>query len=79
MEWSLEQEGDTGPHLYVEFIDPVDDNDRIENFQEANTQLKVLLSHIAEGEAFAIVRNCDKNGIEAWRKLHRCFDPATGG
>ena len=38
------------------------------------------MQNLMKGEAFSIVRNTTRgNGLEAWRKINRRFDPATGG
>ena len=37
------------------------------------------LGHISQKESWSIVQNCGRNGLEAWRSLHKRFDPLTGG
>ena len=45
-----------------------------------NTQLHAVLQTLCEAEALTIVRSAGKNcGLEAWRRLVRCYDPSTGG
>ena len=48
--------------------------------QQMNAQLFAVLQTLCEGEAFTIVRSSGKNnGLEAWCRLVRRFDPSTGG
>ena len=45
-----------------------------------NRQLYAVLQTICEKEAFTIVRAAGKsNGLEAWRRLCKTYDPSTGG
>ena len=80
LEWSLEQETEVTIQMVREkFGDDADDLDKIEGAMQLVAQLKSLLSYLTEGEAWSIVQNCNRNGLEAWRKLHKRFDPVTGG
>ena len=38
-----------------------------------------MLSLLTEMEAFSIVQISARNGLEAWRRLHRRYDPISGG
>ena len=42
-------------------------------------QLRTVLAHLTEGESWSIVQNCGRNGLEAWRGVHKRFDPLTCG
>ena len=45
---------------------------------EINPQVYVALAELLEGEALDIVKNTTRGqGLEAWRKLVRRFDPQT--
>ena len=78
LEWSLEQDREISV-LEVERQFGPEAMDDIENMAALNQQLKTVLSHLTEGEAFSIVQNCGRNGLEAYRRLHRRYDPMTGG
>ena len=56
------------------------DDSEIEGFEDLTRQLHTLLSWITDGESFDIVNATESwNGLEAWRKLSRRWDPATAG
>lgn len=80
-EWAVEQTND----LSVDGADAVwgelaEEEDSIPDFQNAVGQIHTALTQLTDGESFDIVVNAGAgNGLEAWRKLHRRFDPATGG
>ena len=51
----------------------------VEEIHEKSAQVYAVLQNLLEGEAFTIVHNCPKgNGLEAWRKINKRYDPATG-
>eukprot|EP00434_Breviolum_minutum_P023424 symbB.v1.2.020662.t1/scaffold1748.1/size222129/10 len=51
----------------------------IEEIHDKSAQGFAVLQNLLEGAAFTIVRNCPKgNGMEAWRKINKRYDPATG-
>ena len=51
----------------------------VANLKELDHQVYSALLHLTEGDANDLVCNSDHCGAEAWRKLHRRFDPLTGG
>ena len=52
----------------------------IPEVHEKTGQLHTVLVALADGESNGIVIGAGRtNGAEAWRKLHRRWDPATGG
>ena len=56
------------------------DRPKVEGLDQKSAQLCLILSQLTDGEAFDIVVNSGKNaGFEAWWRLHRRYDPATGG
>ena len=56
------------------------DEEEIEDLYDKSTQVYATLNQLCDGESWDIVQNSGKNnGFEAWRKLHRRFDPSTGG
>ena len=51
----------------------------IEEIHDKSAQVFAVLQNLLEGETFTIVHNCPKgNGMEAWRKINKRYDPATG-
>ena len=51
----------------------------IEEIHDKSAQVFAVLQNLLEGEAHTIVHNCPKgNGMEAWRKINKRYDPATG-
>eukprot|EP00913_Durusdinium_trenchii_P003035 g2806.t1 len=61
---------------YGHSADILDQWDDVEDF---NSQLYTVLRATTEGIPFDLVENCPTgSGLEAWRSLHRRFDPATG-
>ena len=77
-DWILEQELEIVDEMIeAEFGELADKP--IDNIGYYNGQFKTLISSLTEGEAFSIARNCKKSGMEAWRRLHKRFDPASGG
>jgi len=80
LDWAQEQPEEISMHdVMLKFGEEADELDRVEGALAMNIQIKSLLGHLTEGEAWNIVHNCDKCGLEAWRKLHRRCDPMTGG
>lgn len=81
LEWSLEQTTGALPSdadLHFDGSDTL--HPRVDDVDVKAAQLYTLLAQLTDGESFDIVNNAGKNnGLEAWRKLHRRFDPSTGG
>ena len=51
----------------------------IENSSDVNMEVFAVLQSLCEKEAFTIVRSAGKGqGLEAWRKLIKRYDPSTG-
>lgn len=51
----------------------------VEELKDKSSQVYSALQNLLEGEPFMIIRNCEKNnGLEAWRRLNRRYDPSTG-
>ena len=54
--------------------------DAVEGVQDKSAQLYAVMQNLMEGEAFSIARSTTRgNGLEAWRKINRRLDTATGG
>ena len=52
----------------------------IEGISDISKEMHAVLQSLCEKEAFTIVRSAGKgNGLEAWRKLIKRYDPTTGG
>ena len=57
-----------------------DEENGIQGITDLVQQLHAALSQLTDGESFDITQNSGAgNGLEAWRRLHRRYDPATGG
>ena len=53
--------------------------DAVDSLSDKSSQVYAALQNLLEGDPFMIIRNTDKrNGIEAWRRLTRRYDPSTG-
>ena len=78
LEWALEQEDEFTTAEAVLALGPGTEH-AIDDIPALNLQIKSALSNLTEGESWTIVQNCDRNGLEAWRRLHRRFDALTGG
>ena len=80
LEWASTSDAEIGEkeikEAYGEDADLADQWDDIDDF---NSQLYSVLRATTEGVAFDVVENAMTGaGLEAWRLLHRRFDPATG-
>ena len=83
LEWAVEVDVEiTAQLLDDNFGSNADELDRIDDVHSKLHQVKVVLTQLTENEAFDIVRNCGETSqaaLEAWRKLHRRYDPSTVG
>jgi len=78
MKWALERSMDIdGTQLHAELqASGISDEDG----NQVQRQLYALLVSITEGEAATIVENSgEDNGLEAWRRLTKRFDPNNAG
>ena len=81
LEWAAGSEG----NIVAEEIDKAygtgaDLIDQWDEVLEFNEQLYTVLRATTEGVVFDLVENAPRgNGLEAWRMLHKKYDPATGG
>ena len=56
------------------------DADDVDLLTEMNEQMHVILSSLTDGETFDIVMGSGRGrGYEAWRRIHRRWDPLTTG
>ena len=80
---SVYQEGRNALHWAATQEDPIlqaEVDAIIENASEISEGLYSALAQLTEQEALDIVKNCPRgNGLEAWRRLTRRFDPQTVG
>jgi hypothetical protein len=61
------------------FGDHADLNDQWPEIEDMNQQLYTVLRATTEGIPFDVVENVSTGaGLEAWRQLHRRFDPSSG-
>ena len=66
--------------LFWENSGPDGIDDEVPNLGDKDTQLHVALQNLTEGESYDIVMGSGtKNGVEAFRRLVRRWDPASGG
>ena len=51
----------------------------VDDLKDKSAQIYSVLQNLLEGEPFMILRNTEKaNGLEAWRRINRRYDPSTG-
>ena len=80
LEWASEMDAEvTAAEVDQSFGELADLNDQWEDIDEFNKQLYTVLRATTESIPFDIVENTQTgHGLEAWRRLHRRFDPSTG-
>ena len=70
----------TEADLDINFGASADLNDQWDDIKEFDARLYTILRATTEGIPFDLVENVVKGrGLEAWRLLHRKYDPNTGG
>ena len=75
LEWARSKEEPLGEADLVE-IESVEEHELI----HISKQVYTVLAAICDGEALSIIMNVPgRNGLEAWRRLNRRFDPKTAG
>ena len=81
LEWAAEQENPIAQmDIDNQFGAGADLLDQWDEVDEMNQQVYTILRATTEGAVFDLVENAPKGaGLEAWRALHRKFDPSTGG
>ena len=82
LEWAVEKPDPVLPGEWnLVFGDDSEEIEgRVEGIGNKVQQLHMALAQLTECEAFDITQNSGiGNGLEAWRKLHRRYDPTTGG
>eukprot|EP00438_Fugacium_kawagutii_P020302 Skav211652 [mRNA] locus=scaffold1290:312904:315642:- [translate_table: standard] len=81
LEWAEERDTEVDdPALAAAFGDVNPSHKAVPDLGSINQQLYAILQTLCEKESFTIVRSAGKgNGLEAWRKLVKRFDPSTGG
>ena len=78
LEWLEEREKPfSSEELDTAFGEKALEADRVPRLQEKSRELANALQMVTSKEPFTIVRNCQNNGFEAWRRLTRRYDPAT--
>ena len=81
LEWAAEQPTEiTTTAIDLEFL-PTDSNeDRgVQNLEFVLQQINTALMALTSYETNDIVANSRNNPLEAWRRLKKRYDPATGG
>ena len=81
LNWATDsQERVTRAMVLAQFGDEADDLDIVADVQNLNTQVYSCLYALTEGESADVVAAVEKgNGVEAWRALHRRWDPSVAG
>ena len=81
LEWAAEEPDPFDrTRVVTEFGDQHDILNYVAKIAELDHQIHTVLSQLTFGEGFDIVNNVPgRCGLEAWRKLHKRFDPTTGG
>ena len=80
LDWSIDQVSRiTADDLDLTYGAQADTSDQIDDVHAKDAQLYTALVQLTEYEANDVVCNSGQVGLEAWRKLHRRFDPLTGG
>ena len=59
------------------FGEGADEIDRVLKLFDKSIELSSALQMVTAKEPFALVINCQSNGLEAWRRLTRRYEPAT--
>jgi hypothetical protein len=82
LEWAVDQDEIITKDMVEAAWGDEDDHegDYLPHHEHCNSQLFSALRALTDGESFDIVNNVKAgNGLEAWRKLNKRFDPSTGG
>lgn len=81
MSWAEEEDSEIGSAELLAAFGPTNPSQQtVENVEGVNAQLHAVLQSLCDREAFTIVRSSGRGqGVEAWRKLIRRYDPTTGG
>jgi len=81
LSWAVEQEDPIlHPDWDAEFGTLADEEDRVDGVDEKVNQLYTALTSLTDDDSLDIVVGAGAgNGLEAWRKLHKRWDPSTGG
>ena len=65
--WAFE----TRPGIRQSMIADMFPTEQVDGFAQMVVRLKTVLAQITEGE---VAQHCGRNGLEAWRGLHKRFD-----
>ena len=81
LEWAAEQTMEISTEFIDrEFLPTAANQERgVQNLEFVLQQMHMALMALTSGEANDIVANSRKNPLEAWRRLQKRYDPATGG
>ena len=81
LEWAAERPTEiTTTAIDLEFLPSETNEDRgVQNLEFVLQQMHTALMARTSFEANDIVANSRKNSLEAWRRLHKRYDPTTGG
>ena len=79
--WSIDVMGEiTREMIDLSFGTGADLVDQVDELEDKCTQVRSLLHYYTDGESFDIVNAVPSwNGLEAWRRLTRRYNPFTGG
>ena len=81
LEWAASSDVEiTKPEVDATYGTGADAIDQWEEVYEFEQQLYSVLRATTESVPFDLVENCPSgSGLEAWRSLHKKYDPSTGG
>ena len=81
LEWSATSDVEVSQQaIDAMFGSAADAMDQWDEVWEFNEQLYTVLRATTEGIPFDLIENCPAGqGMEAWRALHKKYDPSTGG
>ena len=72
--WALENETEIRQNMIPDtFGENGDMTEQVDGSAQVAVQLKTVLAHLTEGERWSIVRNCGRDGLEAWKGLDKLF------
>ena len=79
MEWGVDQSTEIDVNATNEKFGDSNSQEYVSDLDAKLVQLQTALIALTDGEGFDICNNTGRNPLEGWRKLHRRFDPTTGG
>ena len=72
---ALDNETDIRQRTADKFGEDGDPTGQIDVYVQVVVQRKTVLAHLTDGGCWSTVQNCGRNGLDAWRGLHKRFWP----